>query len=74
MANPFDDENGEFLVLINAYGEYSLWPAFKDVPIGWTLTGPPGGRQECLHYIDERWTEIDMRPRGTAWDRQAPRH
>ena len=62
MTNPFDDEAGEFLVLINDEGQYSLWPTFKEVPAGWTAVGPRGARQTCLDYIEEHWT--DMRPRS----------
>lgn len=62
MTNPFDDEQGEFLVLINEEGQYSLWPSFKDVPAGWSAVGPRGSRAECLAYIEEHWT--DMRPKS----------
>jgi uncharacterized protein YbdZ (MbtH family) len=62
MTNPFEDENGEFLVLVNDELQYSLWPAFRDVPAGWTAVGPRGARQECLDYIERTWT--DMRPRS----------
>ena len=60
MTNPFEDENGEYLVLVNHEGQYSLWPVFLDVPAGWTVTGPRGPRSACLTWIDEHWT--DMRP------------
>jgi MbtH protein len=62
LPNPFDDENGEFIVLVNEEGQYSLWPTFKDVPGGWMVTGPRGSRQACLQFIEENWT--DMRPRS----------
>ena len=60
MTNPFDDEDGEFLVLVNHEGQHSLWPAHLDVPEGWSSTGPRGARQTCLDWIDANWT--DMRP------------
>lgn len=60
--NPFDDDNGEFLVLVNDELQYSLWPTFRDVPAGWKAVGPRGKRQECLAYIEEHWT--DMRPKS----------
>lgn len=60
MTNPFDDENGTFLVLVNDEGQYSLWPDFIDIPAGWRVTGPKGNRALCLAWIDETWT--DMRP------------
>ena len=62
MANPFDDESGEFLVLINDEEQYSLWPVFKAVPAGWRVTGPRGDRKTCLEWIEQTWT--DMRPRS----------
>lgn len=62
MANPFDDETKEFLVLVNEEGQYSLWPSFKEIPGGWHATGPRGQRKECLAWIERNWT--DMRPRS----------
>ncbi|MFE7531850.1 MbtH family protein, partial [Kitasatospora sp. NPDC057542] len=32
MANPFDDQDGTFLVLVNDENQHSLWPQFADVP------------------------------------------
>jgi MbtH protein len=62
MTNPFEDENGEFLMLVNEEQQYSLWPTFRDVPAGWSAVGPKGSRKECLDYIEEHW--VDMRPRS----------
>jgi MbtH protein len=71
LANPFEDENGEFLVLVNDQDQHSLWPAFRDVPPGWTAVGRRGKRQECLDWITANW--IDMRPQSlrAAEDRTA---
>jgi MbtH protein len=60
MTNPFEDEKGEYLVLINEEGQYSLWPAYIDIPAGWRATGPKGERKTCLAWIEQNWT--DMRP------------
>jgi len=62
MTNPFDDENGTFIVLVNDEGQYSLWPTFVDVPLGWSSVHEPASRQVCLDYINQTWT--DMRPRS----------
>ena len=62
MASPFDSEGGEFLVLVNAEGQYSLWPSFRELPRGWCTAGKGGGRQECLDWIEAHWT--DMRPKS----------
>lgn len=62
MTNPFEDENAEYLVLVNDEEQYSLWPAFRDIPAGWRATGPKGKRRECLDWIEKTWT--DMRPKS----------
>lgn len=62
MTNPFENPDGKYLVLINHEGQYSLWPAFIDVPGGWTVVHTEDSRQVCLDYINEHWT--DMRPRS----------
>ncbi len=62
MTNPFEDEDGEYCVLVNHEGQHSLWPTFRDAPAGWTRLGPIGKRQECLDWIERNWT--DMRPRS----------
>jgi MbtH protein len=58
MTNPFDDDNGTFLVLVNDEGQHSLWPAFAEVPAGWTVAHPEGTRQSCMEYIEANWTDI----------------
>ncbi|MFD4504152.1 MbtH family protein [Streptomyces sp. NPDC058457] len=64
MANPFDDTEGLFLVLVNHEGQHSLWPEFAEVPAGWTRTLGPLDRASCIDHINETWT--DMRPRSLA--------
>ena len=61
-TNPFDDENGMFVVLVNDEDQHSLWPTFADVPSGWRKIFGEAGRGECLAYVEENWT--DMRPRS----------
>jgi MbtH protein len=62
MDNPFDDPDGTYLALMNDEGQYSLWPAFDEVPAGWTIVNPQDSREACLDYINQHWT--DMRPRS----------
>ncbi|EHR52765.1 amino acid adenylation enzyme/thioester reductase family protein [Saccharomonospora marina XMU15] len=58
MTNPFDDDSGTFVVLINKAGQHSLWPAQLRVPAGWTAVHGPDGRQRCIHYVDAHWPDI----------------
>lgn len=67
----FDDGKRVFRVVVNDEEQYSIWPADRELPIGWRATGPVGPRADCLAYVDEVWT--DMRPlslrRAMAADR-----
>lgn len=62
MANPFDFDEGTFLALVNDEGQYSLWPAFADVPAGWQVASGPDTRTGCLAFIEANW--LDLRPRS----------
>jgi MbtH protein len=61
-TNPFDDDGGPFLVLVNDENQHSLWPASIAVPSGWTVVHGEDGRAACLDYVERNWT--DMRPRS----------
>ncbi len=61
-TNPFDDENGNFFVLVNDEEQHSLWPSFADVPTGWSVIHGEASRQSCLDFIDRNWT--DIRPKS----------
>ena len=62
MANPFENPDGSYLVLVNDENQHSLWPAFAEVPAGWRTVHGEAGRQSCLDYINENWT--DLRPKS----------
>ncbi|MEU9113906.1 MbtH family protein [Streptomyces sp. NPDC048483] len=63
-TNPFEDDSAEYYVLTNEENQHSLWPAFAEVPEGWTVVHGRDGRQACLDHINENWT--DMRPKSLA--------
>ncbi|MFE0171848.1 MbtH family protein [Streptomyces sp. NPDC059002] len=69
MANPFDDQDETFLVLVNDEGQHSLWPAFAERPEGWRIALAAGPRDAALAYVEENWT--DMRPRSLREARAA---
>jgi|HubBroStandDraft_3_1064219.scaffolds.fasta_scaffold51355_3 MbtH protein len=60
MTNPFEDNDAQYLVLVNDEGQHSLWPVFVDVPEGWNIAFGPAPRQGCLDYVETSW--VDMRP------------
>lgn len=53
--NPFDDTDALFSVLTNDRGEHSLWPAFAEVPGGWTLVLGPVPHREATEYVQRVW-------------------
>jgi MbtH protein len=59
--NPFDDIEGEFLVLVNGRSERSLWPVFAPVPEGWEVDHGPAGREDCLRHVESTWTDLEPR-------------
>lgn len=58
------DESNDpvYEVVINHEEQYSIWPADRDVPLGWALAGFRGTKADCLAHIEQVWT--DMRPRS----------
>ncbi|MGV9856268.1 MbtH family protein [Streptomyces sp. NPDC003442] len=62
MSNPFENAEGRFFVLVNEEQQYSLWPAFAEVPAGWTVVHGEDTRDACLEHINQNWT--DMRPKS----------
>lgn len=62
MTNPFEDPEADYLVLVNDEGQHSLWPAFAEVPAGWTVAFGPDKRRPCLDHVEANWT--DLRPRS----------
>lgn len=51
-----------YTVVTNQEEQYSIWPAHKELPLGWSAVGKTGTKDECLSYIEEVWT--DMRPKS----------
>jgi MbtH protein len=60
--NPFDDEDAQFVVLVNDEDQHCIWPVFADVPVGWTVRLTESSRQDCIAYIEANW--VDMRPKS----------
>jgi len=57
-ANPFDDDNETFVVLVNAEDQHSLWPTFADVPVGWRVAFGENSRAACLDFVEKNWSDV----------------
>jgi MbtH protein len=49
-----------YKVVLSHEEQYSIWPADRENPLGWSDVGKSGTKAECLAFIKEVWT--DMRP------------
>jgi MbtH protein len=54
------DDTHIYSVVMNHEEQYSIWPADRELPLGWSDAGFSGDKDACLEYIKEVWT--DMRP------------
>lgn len=60
MWDDQQDENSTYKVVVNNEEQYSIWPAERELPLGWKAEGFEGTKRQCLDHIEEIWT--DMRP------------
>jgi uncharacterized protein YbdZ (MbtH family) len=58
--DPDKEDTTIYKVVVNHEEQYSIWPEYKEIPLGWNDVGKVGPKAECLAYIKEIWT--DMRP------------
>jgi len=53
-------DSQQYQVVVNTEEQYSIWPADKSLPPGWSNIGFQSSREQCLEHIREIWK--DMRP------------
>jgi MbtH protein len=60
MAQDESEDTTIYKVVVNHEEQYSIWPAERENPLGWSDAGKTGLKADCLSYIKDVWT--DMRP------------
>jgi len=55
-----DEDRTIYKVVVNHEEQYSIWPEYRENPLGWRDAGKAGPKADCLAFIKEVWT--DMRP------------
>ena len=61
MTNQAGEEDSTiYKVVVNHEEQYSIWPEWRENPLGWRDDGVKGTKAQCLAHIKEVWT--DMRP------------
>jgi MbtH protein len=58
--NSQTDDTTIYKVVVNHEEQYSIWPADRENPLGWSDAGKSGPKADCLAWIKDVWT--DMRP------------
>jgi MbtH protein len=66
VTNPFESDQVSYLILTNLSGACSLWPSDLPQPLGWSIVFGPASRGACLEYVNQHWTGMQPRVRGTA--------
>lgn len=61
-ARAWDDREDTtvYVVVYNHEWQYSIWPADRELPLGWQSAEFSGQKHDCLEFIERVWT--DMRP------------
>ncbi|MGH9456223.1 MAG: MbtH family protein [Thermoanaerobaculia bacterium] len=60
MAWDDPEDKTIYRAVVNHEEQYSIWPADRELPLGWNDAGKVGTKGEVLEWIKEVWT--DMRP------------
>ena len=47
------ETTASYVVVVNLEGQYSIWPAGREIPRGWDEAGKAGPREDCLAFIEE---------------------
>lgn len=55
-----EEDDRIYMAVVNDEEQYSIWPANRELPLGWRDAGKSGTKTEVLAWIQEVWT--DMRP------------
>ena len=62
MSVNSEDDTTVYKVVVNHEEQYSLWPADRELPLGWSEARKQGNKADCLAFIESEWT--DMRPKS----------
>ena len=66
MSNDEQEDTTVYKVVVNHEEQYSIWPEYRENPIGWRDAGKTGTKAECLDHIEVVWA--DMRPLSVRRD------
>lgn len=64
--DPGKRDDTVYRVVVNGEQMYSIWPAHREVPLGWSDTGFTGSKDECLEHIKLVWPDARAGSRRDA--------
>jgi len=52
------EEDGTiYIAVVNHEEQYSIWPADRELALGWREAGMSGTKAEVLAWIEQAWTD-----------------
>jgi MbtH protein len=51
-------DDADYVVVVNEYGQHSIWLSDTSLPTGWRVVGTPAKKSECLNHISALWTDM----------------
>jgi uncharacterized protein YbdZ (MbtH family) len=70
-----EDDQEAYRVVVNHEEQYSIWPIYRDLPLGWSDVGVQGPKDTCLDHIEKVWTDmrpLSLRRRMEEWQKNPP--
>ena len=58
MGGENDADGKLYRVVVNHEEQYSIWPADRELPLGWREEGKSGTKTDCLNHIEAVWTDM----------------
>lgn len=52
-----DDDSVACVVVLNQRSQFSIWPADRQMPSGWSAEGFSGSRADCVAHIATVWPD-----------------
>ena len=59
FSNPFDNPQGQFVILQNDQEQYSLWPQQCELPAGWRVVCEAQPQDACQQWLAEHWQTLE---------------
>jgi len=58
FTNPFDNPQGQFILLQNAQQQFSLWPQQCALPAVWQVVSEPQSSEACQQWLAANWRTL----------------